>query len=82
MAKRDLKLVGVNCEWDLYAALQDFAAAHDVSTSEAARLLIRKALEGSEAELVARDLADVGYRAGFRRGLKQVHEHMAKLKPA
>lgn len=81
MARRDLRLVGVNCEPDLHAALEAYAEEHDLSKSEAARLLLRAALEGEGAQLVARDLENVGYRAGFRRGLRQVHEHMAKLKP-
>lgn len=81
MARRAFKLVGVNCEPDLHAALERFASDQRVSLSQAARLLLRKALEEGEAELVAQDLADEGYLAGFRRGLAEVHQHMAKLKP-
>lgn len=81
MARRDLRLVGVNCEVDLYDALEEFAARESLNLSEAGRLLLRKALQGEGAELVSADLSDVGYLAGFRKGLRDVHEHMAKLKP-
>lgn len=82
MARRDWRLVGVNCEEDLHAALEAFAASNGgIPLSEAARMLLRAALEGEGAQLVTLDLKSVGYLAGFRQGLRDVHEHLAKLKP-
>lgn len=82
MARRDWKLVGVNCEQDLHEALAAWADKNEVNLSEAGRLLLRAALDGEGADLVAQDLKDRGYREGFRQGLRDVHEHMATLKPS
>lgn len=74
--------MGVNCEADLAEALEAFAGANGgLPLSEAARLLLREALQGQGAQLVAQNLRDLGYLAGFRQGLRDVHEHMAALKP-
>jgi hypothetical protein len=88
MARSVPKLVGVNMDWELYNALQEFAASTEhpdgtpLSLSEAARLLMREALQADGANFVRQNLEDVGYRAGYARALREFYEHMAKFKPS
>ncbi len=75
---RGLKLIGVPVEPDLHEAIIEMAADQaDPVTGKPAPLaavcrdLLHKAFEKGWDRLVARDLADAGYREGLRRGLAE-----------
>lgn len=77
--RREFKLVGVNCELDLHAALEAWAEQNGKSLSWSARELLRAALTGEGAEFVARDIRERGYKDGYRDGLRDLHVAVKEL---
>lgn len=78
-----LKLIGVPVEPDLHAAIKAFSVGDGskkpLPLAAACRKLLRVALEGEGAELIARDLESEGYNDGLRRGL---HEARTAIRAA
>ena len=70
---RGLTLAGINVEPDVYRALAEYAAQHEMTISEAGRKLLRSALSETSGlgDLASRDLEDDGYNEGLRRGLRE-----------
>lgn len=77
--RQDLEVVTIKVPPEVREALRAFAEAQQLTVSEAGRKLLRVALEGEGANLVARDLADEGYQDGRRQGLRAFHEALADL---
>lgn len=72
-------VVTIKTEPEVAVALDQFAAANGISRSQAGRDLLRGALRGEGALRVEADLADRGYREGFRRGRKDYDDRMRQI---
>lgn len=70
---RGLVMIGVRLEPEVYAALQEWQADHEVTEAEAVRWLIRFALEKGQA-LDKKSPHDEGYAAGLRAGRADFHQ--------